>query len=98
MRLDLVTPIEVEITLSRRNLGTLLAFLDDRRNGEEPLLAFRDPTKDVLLVVNAEEDQSHYAKRSNPPGRMPAHIEARLPQRARISELASLEAEEKPCA
>jgi hypothetical protein len=76
MRLDHVTPIEVEITLSRRNLGALLAFLDERRRGEEPLIAFLDPEKG-LLVVNAEEDQVHYANR-RPPGRMPEHVETRL--------------------
>ena len=76
MRLDHVTPIEVEITLSRRNLRALLAFLDERRRGEEPLLAFLDPQKG-LLVVNAEEDQAHYANR-RPPGRMPEHVEASL--------------------
>jgi hypothetical protein len=97
MRLDLATPIEVEITLSRRNLRALLAFLDSRRSGEEPLLAFLDPTKDVLLVVNGEEDQPHYAKRCNPPGRMPEHVEARLEQGGREAEVRSSGGDE-PCA
>ena len=96
MRLDLISPTKVELTLSRRNLLALLAFLDNPQSGEEPLLVFLDPEKG-LLAVNAEEDQPHYANRSHPPGRMPAHIEARLPRATSETEVPPSDGGE-PCA
>ncbi|MGE0028051.1 MAG: hypothetical protein AB7U07_13200 [Thermoleophilia bacterium] len=62
------------VTLSRRNLRSLLHKLDwpasarTITNGD----AYRDgePVGDVLLVLRAEEDEEHYARRPAPPGPM----------------------------
>jgi hypothetical protein len=80
MRLDVVTPRRAEITLSRRNLLTLIAYLDDIGSEERATLAFLD-ADNTLLVVNAEEDKAHYQGRTTPPGRMHPDIEARIRQK-----------------
>jgi len=80
VRLDLVTPVRAEITLSRRNLLTLIAYLDGMGPDERATLAFLDDDG-TLLVVNAEEDEDHYRGRATPPGRMHPDIEARIRQK-----------------
>jgi hypothetical protein len=77
MRLDVVTPRRAEIALSRRNLLTLIAYLDGIGSDERATLVFLD-LDNTLLIVNAEEDEVHYHGRSTPPGRMQPDIEARI--------------------
>jgi hypothetical protein len=77
MRLNVVTPRRAEITLSRRNLLTLIAYLDGIGSDERATLVFLD-LDNTLLVVNAEEDDVHYRGRTTPPGRMHPDIEARI--------------------
>lgn len=76
MRLDRVTSIRVEVTLSRRNLLALLTKLD----GYPPSSACSIATsagEGPVLVVRAEPDQAHYQHRPEP-GRMHRDTEARL--------------------
>ena len=77
MHLDRVTRTLVEITLSRRNLLTLLAKLDGFPPG--PAWIAIDSGNEVpVLVVRAEEDDKHYSKRDEPPGPMSASTEQRI--------------------
>jgi hypothetical protein len=69
MRIDHLDPEQMYITLSRRNLLTLLAKLDGKPasslrtiyigGGDQP-----------LLVVTAEDDDTHYGSRGCGPGPM----------------------------
>ena len=77
MRLDVLTPMRAEITLSRRNLLTLIAFLAGIGSDEQATLARLD-FDNTLVVVNAEEDEDHYRGRASPPGQMHPDIEARI--------------------
>jgi len=56
----------VVVVLSRRNLLTLLAKLDDRPKGSTKQIAKAEFIGDV--VIKAEEDDTHYKGRK--PGRM----------------------------
>ena len=79
MRLDALTRERVEITLSQRNLLTLLAKLAGFPPGSACTITF--PCDDgPLLVVHAESDEEHYGTRPTPPGPMHPETEARLPQ------------------
>jgi hypothetical protein len=77
VRLDLVTPMGAAITLSRRNLLALIAYLDRIGSGERASLAFLDYDNKVL-VINAEEDEDHYRDRATPTRRMHPDIRARI--------------------
>jgi hypothetical protein len=77
-RLDVVTTPErtdVVVTLSRRNLLSLLHKLEMR--GSRRTIANNDAYVDgvaaagLLLVLQAEDDESHYGARIAPPG--PVH-------------------------
>ena len=59
MRIDALTGREVRITLSKRNLETLLAKLE-REDSERTLFT---NGHNGLLVVVAEDDATHYANR-----------------------------------
>jgi hypothetical protein len=75
MRLDRVTRTEVLVTLSRRNLLTLLAKLD----GHPPNSACTIVLPGVEgpeLRVKAEENELHYQNRPAPPGPMHPDTEA----------------------
>ncbi len=65
MRIDQRTLTEIETTLSRRNLRSLLAMLDGAPR-EDPILVFFDPPW-PLLIGNAEEDATRYTSRAIPP-------------------------------
>lgn len=68
----------VTVTLSRRNLRSLLHKLD--RNEGEGVEAIRTLMRvtenDLILVVIAEEDADHYGER--PPGDMGSDIESKI--------------------
>ena len=76
MRLDLVTPAQIHIVLSRRNLLTLLAKLE----GHPPLsactISFPGAGEEPALVVSAESDDLRYGRRSAPAGAMHPDTEA----------------------
>ena len=57
------------ITLSRRNLLTLLSKLDRVKNGEESNCTILKPTREGYVAITAIEDEVAYADR--PPG--PVH-------------------------
>lgn len=81
-------PIErrVEVTLSRRNLLTLLhkldmpgsgrqihngdCFEDGRQTPWEPGEEALSDLRRTVLVLRCEDDDEHYARRSDPPGLM----------------------------
>lgn len=54
------------LTLSRRNLNSLLHMLDDRDKGQ-PALSGRD--QHVEILVEAQEDEAHYTN-GQPAGKM----------------------------
>jgi hypothetical protein len=64
MNITDTTPTAVTITLSRRNLETLITMLDVHVG--MPVLYRRivTDTTDVLLTVRAEENDDHYASRT----------------------------------
>ena len=77
MRLDLVSPTKIAITLSQRNLLTLLAKLD----GYPPDSACTITSSGVdgpTLEVHAEVDEEHYGDRPEAPGPMHPDTEARI--------------------
>jgi hypothetical protein len=79
MRLDSLTQDQVVVTLSQRNLLTLLAKLAGFPPGSACTITF--PGDDgPLLVVHAESDEEHYANRPAPPGKMHPDTEARVRQ------------------
>ena len=79
MRLDSMTREQVVITLSQRNLLTLLAKLEGFPPRSACTITF--PGDDgPSLVVHAESDEEHYATRTAPPGRMHPDTEARVRQ------------------
>ncbi|MGC2031803.1 MAG: hypothetical protein WA642_17420, partial [Steroidobacteraceae bacterium] len=59
MRLDRVTPIEVEITLSRRNLLALMAKLDGYPPDSKCTITCGG-VEGPALDVRAESDEEHY--------------------------------------
>jgi hypothetical protein len=65
----------VVVTLSRRNLRTLLAKLDGHPPGSARAI-MKDVDRATTLVVRAEEDDAHYADR--PPGAMHPLTEAEI--------------------
>jgi hypothetical protein len=77
MRLEFVSPAEIVVTLSQRNLLALLAKL----GGYPP-----DSTCTITcagvdgpgLTVHAESDEEHYGDRPEPPGAMHPNTEARI--------------------
>ena len=74
MRLDHNNAIGVGVTLSRRNLKTLIAMLDSR---ELAIIILPLEGYDHMLAVVAEEDEVHYKGRV-PAGSMPIEIEERV--------------------
>jgi|HubBroStandDraft_6_1064221.scaffolds.fasta_scaffold00111_21 hypothetical protein len=83
MRLDLVTRERVVVTLSRRNLLTLLAKLAGFPPNSACTIVFPG-TEGPTLEVHAEPDEAHYATRPSPPGTMHPNTEALIrptPQR-----------------
>jgi hypothetical protein len=72
-RLD-VEPGLAIVTLSRRNLLSLLSKLEwtgsHRMIMTEHCYRFGEPVNDTILVIQAEDDDDHYAKRPAPPGSM----------------------------
>jgi hypothetical protein len=64
----------VTVTLSRRNLLSLLHKLDWPESARTIVNGdcYRRgrPVDDVLLVLRAEDDAEHYGRRSDPPGLM----------------------------
>lgn len=67
-----------QITLSRRNLQTLIAKLDGFPKESKAHLMRDDPLTGSRLVVVAEEDDVHYADRV--PGAMHLETEERIRQ------------------
>ena len=54
--------VVARITLSRRNLATLLARLEDPSQLDRSI--WRDVGGGLLVVVSAEEDDAHYIERT----------------------------------
>ena len=65
------------VTLSRRNLKTLLAKLDEHPS-ESGRTINRYNDEGNLLVVTAEEDHIHYRKRGYGPGLMHPDTESAI--------------------
>lgn len=78
MRLDRVTRTQVVVTLSRRNLLTLLAKLDGHPPSSACTIVLPGGGEGPELVVRAEDDHAHYQKRREPPGSMHPDTEARM--------------------
>lgn len=76
MRLDLVTPAQIRIALSRRNLLTLLAKLDGHPPFSACTISFPGAKEEPALVVTAEPGDLHYGRRAAPPG--PMHPETEV--------------------
>lgn len=80
MRIDHVSEIRVEVTLSERNLVALLNKV--RREGSARTLEFWDVDHERTLVVRAEPDDAHYRERieqGRPPGEVyPGDLEEPL--------------------
>ena len=80
MRLDSITRTRVVVTLSRRNLLTLLAKLDGHPpNSACTIVLPGDEGPD--LQVRAEDDDAHYQQRPEPPGAMHPETESHLAAR-----------------
>jgi hypothetical protein len=77
MRLDRVTRTEVMVTLSRRNLLTLLAKLDGHPSNSACTIVLPG-VEGPELLVRAEENEAHYQSRGAPPGSMHPDTESRL--------------------
>lgn len=65
------------VTLSRRNLLTLLAKLDGHP-GESKRTIYRTNDEGETLVVTAEEDDAHYGARGYGPGAMHPETEKEI--------------------
>lgn len=65
MRIDRAQS-DAEVTLSRRNLLSLLNKLD--REGSARELRWTDPDTGLTLTVHSESDDEHYFDRPVPPG------------------------------
>jgi len=74
----------IVITLSRRNLRTLLAQLDGFPAFSAATIVFPAGHSRPGLVVHAEEDDKHYGRRGYGPGLMHPETEARLEGNLRI--------------
>lgn len=72
----------VNVVLSRRNLETLIAKLDGFPKGSACEIFCqanpRDPKREPLFYVKAEENALHYSGRPSPPGEMHPETEDRL--------------------
>jgi hypothetical protein len=82
MRLDLATRTEVVVTLSRRNLLTLLAKLDGHPSNSACSI-FLAGDEGPGLLVRGEENDAHYGNRPAPPGAMHPETEAQMISRRR---------------
>jgi hypothetical protein len=78
MRLDRVTRTEVMVTLSRRNLLTLLAKLDGHPSNSACTILLTGGGEGPELLVRAEDNDAHYQSRPEPPGSMHPDTEAQL--------------------
>jgi hypothetical protein len=78
MRLDRVTRTEVVVTLSRRNLLTLLAKLDGHPPHSACTIVLPGGGEGPALMVRAEENDAHYGSRPEPPGPMHSDTESRM--------------------
>jgi hypothetical protein len=78
MRLDRATRTEVVVTLSRRNLLTLLAKLDGHPSNSACTILLPGGGEGPELLVRAEENDAHYQTRPEPPGPMHPDTEARM--------------------
>ena len=78
MRLDGFEPRLIAITLSRRNLLTLLAKLDGYPSKSACSIYLPGEGFDPTIFVHAEPDEVHYGTRPEPPGAMHPDTEARL--------------------
>ena len=76
MRLDLVTPAQIRIALSRRNLLTLLAKLEGHPPMSACMISFPGANEEPALVVTGEPDDVHYGRRAASPGPMHPDTEA----------------------
>lgn len=76
MRLDLATPVQIRIALSRRNLLTLLAKLDGHPPFSDCTIIFPGSRHEPTLYVHGEDDLTHYGRRLEPPGPMHPETEA----------------------
>lgn len=76
MRLDLATPVQIRIALSRRNLLTLLAKLEGHPPFSGCTIIFPGSREEPSLYVLAEDDRTHYGRRLAPPGLMHPETEA----------------------
>jgi hypothetical protein len=81
VRLDRVTRTEVVVTLSRRNLLTLLAKLDGHPSTSACTISLPGGGEGPELLVRAEENEADYRHRPAPPGRMHPDTEARFVER-----------------
>lgn len=72
--------VQVRVTLSRRNLLSLLHKLDlagsARRIENDYVFQYAQPSDDYILVLRVEDDEQHYEGRPVPPGVMHPETEA----------------------
>lgn len=81
MRIDEIAVDWVHITLSRRNLLTLLANLAGHPpDTDRSLYRLQEPGWPILQVT-VESDVDHYRDRPTPPGRMHPEIERWINER-----------------
>jgi hypothetical protein len=76
MKLE-IDGFQTRVTLSRRNLKTLLAKLDGFPKDSACVITKTDDG-DHYLIVRAEEDEVHYGKRGYGPGPMHPTTERRI--------------------
>jgi hypothetical protein len=72
MRLDRADSEVVQVTLSRRNLLSLLAKVDGHPAVSSGAIIFPGTGAEPTLVVVSESDSVHYAKRTGPGPMHPA--------------------------
>ncbi|MBV9100107.1 MAG: hypothetical protein JOZ46_01365 [Candidatus Dormibacteraeota bacterium] len=80
MRIDELSRDVVWVTLSRRNLVTLLANLEGKPSYTDCSLYRRQSTDSPVLVVHVEPDSVHYRDRDV--GSMPPSVEAFIQEHA----------------
>lgn len=69
MRLRIING-EVVVTLSRKNLQSLIEKLNGHPPGSACTIFSQGDCEGLQLVVHAEEDEEHYRRRPLPPGVM----------------------------
>lgn len=81
-----VDKLTVTVTLSRRNLQTMLAKLDGNPPGSFKTITKMADHSDYLLVLRAEEDAPHYGSRGYGPGEMHPNTETALARRIDVAD------------